>query len=194
MGRREVQGLRLCVQDDVTWWGPRAASHTLEIESSSASVVFDVAAGSAGRRVSFRSLGDELLGIPTSGRYLMLDATCSAALRWRATLHTAATHWLGLPTDPPAWEAEFVTEAGRRQTHRLRLASFLPSAASRGVAKAAALEPADVTGLGFALDLRGAQAQARGIAAGAGGGTGGGGQTTRAKAIRLVVHGVRVAY
>lgn len=186
-GRREIQGMRLHVLDDESGWlRARAPPATLSYEPVSASVAFDVPAG-ARRRAGFRSLGAASLGLPEQARFLMVDATCTDELWWHVQLHTADLYATSTSTDLNAWQHGFATQRGHRQTHRLALDRFEPvepgapptffsSLVGRACPEpTAAITNADVTGVGFAIELAG---QA--------------GVSTRP--FRLVVHGVRVAY
>ena len=95
---------------------------------------------------SFRTLGDESpLGMPRNSAALLVDASGDGQ-NYKATLHTADSWSMSVPS----WSQNF--RAGARQVHRLPLKAFLPSTRGRVMATDA-LDPAEVTGIGFALSL-----------------------------------------
>ena len=74
---------------------------------------------------SCRTLGDDApLGLPAAMSALLVDATGDGQ-RHKLTLHTADSWAMSVPT----WAADFIP--GKRTTHRLPLASFVPSIRGR---------------------------------------------------------------
>lgn len=97
---------------------------------------------------SCRTLGDDVpLGLPATMAALLVDATGDGK-RHKLTLHTADSWAMSVPT----WAADFVPAPGKRATHRLPLACFVPSIRGR-VLKGLTLDPTVITGLGFSLSL-----------------------------------------
>ena len=117
---------------------------------------------------SCRTLGDDApLGMPAAMSALLVDATGDGQ-RHKLTLHTADSWAMSVPT----WAADFIP--GKRTTHRLPLASFVPSIRGRVLKvtqltltrtpnsnpnphphplQGLTLDPAAITGMGFSLSL-----------------------------------------
>uniref|UniRef100_A0A7S3AS24 NADH:ubiquinone oxidoreductase intermediate-associated protein 30 domain-containing protein n=1 Tax=Haptolina ericina TaxID=156174 RepID=A0A7S3AS24_9EUKA len=95
---------------------------------------------------SFRTLGDEApLGFSRNSVALVVDASGDGQ-SYKASLHTADSWSMSVPS----WGHDF--QAGARRKHRLPLKGFLPSRQGRLIATPP-LDPAEVTGVGFALSL-----------------------------------------
>jgi len=102
---------------------------------------------------SCRTLGDDQpLGLPAETSALLLDATGDGQ-RYKLVLHTADSWAMSVPS----WSKDFVP-GPRRTTHRLSLSGFVPSKQGR-VQGLPPLDPATVTGFGFALSLYTADGQ-----------------------------------
>lgn len=175
-GRKELVGLKLfCLTDE--WMGGRSTS-ALSLQHDTESVVFEGRVSERGRGfASFRTLGDaEPLGLPSAAACLLVDATGDGCV-FRATLHSADSWAVGVP----CWGCDFKTESGRRSTHRLPLASFVPSKQTPvyPLARELRLNPKLVTGIGFSLSLRTADGKRNPHCTTDGG-------------FRLVVHNLRV--
>ena len=96
---------------------------------------------------SFRTLGDEEpLGLPSSAHALIVDATGDGQ-RYKLVCHTADSWSMGVPS----WSLDFVPT--KRALHTLPLSGFVPSRQGRVVRSLPPLDPAQVTGVGFALSL-----------------------------------------